>query len=138
MKKTEQFRHQHTEIVAVAQDIRRFLEPDKVVEGTPDIVALLIRLSGKLKVHLQAEDAKLYPALIDSGDAEAAELAQSFQAEMGGLVEAFEGYMAAWRSPVAIEKDPDGFCEASHQLLKALGDRIERENRQLYPLADQV
>ena len=103
MKKTEQFRHQHTEIVAVAQDIRRFLEPDKVVEGTPDIVALLIRLSGKLKVHLQAEDAKLYPALIDSGDAEAAELAQSFQAEMGGLVVAFEGYMAAWRSPVAIE-----------------------------------
>ena len=101
-------------------------------------MGVLISLSGKLKAHLSKEDSELYPDLLASGDAKLTDMAAAFQSEMGGLSQAFEDYMTTWRSIEALEDDPDGFVRASEAIIDALSDRINRENRELYMLADRL
>jgi hemerythrin-like domain-containing protein len=138
MRRTETFRQQHAAIVEVVRELRSLLVPEKVLDNIPDIMGVLISLSGKLKAHLSKEDKELYPDLLASGDAKLSDMAAAFQSEMGGLAQAFEDYMATWRSIEAIEDDPDGFIRASEAVIDALSDRINRENRELYMLADQL
>ncbi len=138
MRRTETFRQQHAAIVDVVTELRSLLDPEKVLDNIPDIMGALIGLSGKLKAHLSKEDNELYPDLLASGDPKMTEMAEAFQSEMGGLSQAFEDYMATWRSIEAIEDDPDGFIRASEAVIDALRDRINRENRELYVLADRL
>ena len=138
MRRTETFRQQHAAIVEVVTELRSLLVPEKVLDNIPDIMGVLIGLSGKLKAHLSKEDKELYPDLLASGDTKVTEMAAAFQSEMGGLSQAFEDYMSTWRSIEAIENDPDGFIRASETVIDALRDRINRENRELYMLADRL
>ncbi|MDJ0943384.1 MAG: hemerythrin domain-containing protein [Kiloniellales bacterium] len=138
MRKTDSFRQQHATIVGVVTEFRGLLDPDKVLDNIPDIMGVMIALSGKLKAHLAKEDNELYPELLGSGDPKLAEMAAAFQNEMGGLSAAFESYMETWRSIEAIEDEPESFIRASEEILDALSDRINRENRELYALADRL
>ncbi len=138
MRRTESFRQQHAAIVEVVTELRGLLVPEKVLDNIPDIMGVLISLSGKLKAHLSKEDSELYPDLLASGDAKLTDMAAAFQSEMGGLSQAFEDYMTTWRSIEALEDDPDGFVRASEAMIDALSDRINRENRELYMLADRL
>ncbi len=61
-----------------------------------------------------------------------------FMDEMGGLAEAFGAYCAQWNRPKAIDGDPAGFAAETKSIVDALGQRITRENTQLYPLAAQL
>lgn len=137
-RRTAQFRQQHAEIVEVVQDITFFIRETSVVNDIPEIVSLLIRLSGKLKVHLAMEDSSLYPDMLNSSNEKAVETAQAFQEEMGGLAKAFLDYMSNWRSPDSIADNPEGFKVATAGLFEALGDRVQRENSDLYRLADEL
>ena len=138
MRKTDSLRQQHTAILDVVAEFRGLLDPDKVVDNIPDIMGVMIGLSGKLKAHLTKENNELYPELLACGDPKLAETAGRFQSEMGSLSAAFETYMETWRSIMAIEDDPDGFIKVSEEILDALNDRINRENRELYTLADRL
>lgn len=134
--KTSQFRHQHTEILDVIRDIDFYVRETSLMNDIPEIVMLLMRLSGKLKAHLSMEESSLYPDMLNSSNEEAAEAAKAYQAEMVGLAKAFQDYMTAWRAPDAIVSDPDGFKAVSTAVFKALTDRFQRENNELYRLAD--
>ena len=138
MRRTETFRQQHTTILDVVTEFRGLLDPEKVVDNIPDIMGVMIGFSGKLKAHLAKEDNELYPDLMALGDPKLSELAAAFQAEIGGLTTAFDSYMETWRSIEAIEDNPDGFVRASEEILDTLTDRINRENRELYALADRL
>lgn len=138
MRKTEQFRQQHDAIVATVTELSAYLSRPKLDENIPTVVALLVRLSGKIKAHLAMEDGALYPRMISSADPQAAELAKQYQAEMGDISEAFKNYVAQWLSPAAIGDDPNAFIKETKALFAALSDRIDRENQILYRLADQL
>jgi hemerythrin-like domain-containing protein len=99
--------------------------------------ALLSSLAGKLGVHLAMEDKALYPRLAEDGAPPDAALAAAFMQEMGGLGAAFAAYNRNWPAP-AIAADPAGFARETRAVFAALARRIERENRQLYPIADRV
>ncbi|MGH6787109.1 MAG: hemerythrin domain-containing protein [Novosphingobium sp.] len=109
-------------------------------EGCPNWVelhALRERLVITLTAHLKVEDWVLYPRLIDGSDLAVAAIARAFCDEMGGLAAAFIVYVERWDSP-AIEADWPGYRAATAPILKALITRIEREERELYPLVTQV
>jgi len=55
---------------------------------------------------------------------------------MGGLAAAFLAYADKW-SASAIERDWEGYCSESNVVIEALTQRILRENRELYPLAER-
>jgi hemerythrin-like domain-containing protein len=137
MAATDSFRKQHTDLLAVAGEIGKKLDPAQLAKDASQARMLLSSLAGKLKVHLAMEDKTLYPRLMQDPDPEVSGLAKRFADEMGGIAEVFAGYTDRWPSGKAIQEAPQQFVTDTKKLFAALATRIERENNQLYPLLDQ-
>ena len=101
------------------------------------LLALRHQLSSILIGHLKAEDWLLYPPLYDSRNLHIAATARAFSEEMGGLGMAYWAHCEQWNA-VAIAGDWPGYCRDSRTLLDALTNRITRENRELYPLLEEL
>jgi hypothetical protein len=91
-----------------------------------------------VKLRLAAEDKFLYPTLANSTDATVAEVGQQFQREMGGIAGAYVAFAGKWNVGRAISADPEGFRDEANGIFKALHQRIQRENQELYPLAEKI
>ncbi|WP_427911437.1 hemerythrin domain-containing protein [Ramlibacter sp. MMS24-I3-19] len=129
---TDKFRGQHNEILQIAKEMT------EQMRGQPDPAALrklLSNLAGKLSFHLAMEDQALYPRLLGAEDPKVKTMAQQFMTEMGGLGGAFAAYNGKWQVS-DIRANPEGFAEETRAVFAALTQRISRENRELYPLAD--
>lgn len=87
--------------------------------------------------HLKCEDWVLYPRLKASSDPEVNRLASEFVHEMGHIAEDFAAYDQKW-TPARIAEDWAGFCGETAAVLDILGMRIERENCDLYPVAEAL
>jgi hemerythrin-like domain-containing protein len=85
--------------------------------------------------HLKCEDWALYPRLKASGDPQLAELAREFILEMGHIADEFIAYDARWPGE-RVAVDWTGFCAETEAVLDAIAMRIEREERELYPVAE--
>lgn len=138
MSKTMNFRRQHNDMLGIVADITKRLDERTLSKEADDVASMLARLSGKLSVHLTQEDNFLYPRLKNSGNAKAKSLADSFQDEMGGLSQTYMEFAKRYRGGRSIEADPATFIREVRVIFSALKERIERENRELYPVADQV
>jgi hypothetical protein len=56
---------------------------------------------------------------------------------MGHVADAFAAYDARWTAERAAADWP-GFCDETRAVLGAVGARIAREDRELYPAADAL
>ena len=137
MAVTDNFRRQHNDLLDLVGQIQALASPPRSEAAATEISQILSRLSGKLSIHLAAEDKSLYPRLAASEDITTSQVAKRFQEEMSGLGEAYNAFASKWRAAGAINDDFEGFVTESGQVFAALGDRIARENRELYPLADK-
>ena len=96
----------------------------------------LVELSARVTVHLASEDQVVYPRLIKAADQNVSTIAKRFADEMGGIGDAFKVYLSHWRNAVAIAARARTFASETKQIASALGTRIDREERELYPLLD--
>lgn len=138
MARTEMMRTQHSEIADLIGQIEAKMSADVLVNEGDGVRTLLSQLSGKVSVHLAMEDKALYPVMIDSGNDEACKMAESFMAEMGSLGGVFKEFVAKWPIGQVIKDDPTSFISEAQTVFKALKDRVQREESQLYPLADTI
>ncbi|GBH29507.1 hemerythrin domain-containing protein [Sphingobium xenophagum] len=99
--------------------------------------AIRWQLARQLMGHLALEDRILYPALQRADDAHTRTTAAALQAETGALAESFSSYMTAW-SDDRVAREWADFCIATQAVIRALTERVDRENRTLYPLADRI
>ncbi|HEX7852974.1 MAG TPA: hemerythrin domain-containing protein [Sphingobium sp.] len=128
----ETLRHQHESLEELVEELIA-----AIATNDPRPVATIRwRLARELIAHLAIEDRWLYPRLRQSSLPQTAELATRFFAEMGGLKEAFNNYMTHWTDPL-IALDWPGFRRETHMVMAQLRARIDRENAQLYPLAER-
>ncbi len=137
MAYTDSFRRHHQEILALAGEITDKLRPGPGPADPKALRMLLSGLAGKLSVHLAMEDKALYPRMIQADHSNSKALAQTFMTEMGGLGEAFAAYNKKWQAS-QIGSDPAGFAKETQTVFGALARRIEREDNELYPLADRI
>lgn len=138
MARTDNFRRQHDDILALANELAALLDPAKLAQDAAPARSKLATLAGKLKVHLAMEDQSLYPTAAASAQPELSALAVRYQNEMGDIKEAFEAYLAKWPSPTAIQANPDGFVADTKGIYGALAERVRKENTELYPLVDAL
>jgi len=135
MATIQHLREEHALLVRIvgrlAECIARPVPPP-----TAELFAVRRELNSTLISHLRAEDWILYPTLLTSDDANTAAIARQFIDEMGGLAAAFIAYADKW-SASAIESDWAGYCAESRDIIEDLTERIIRENRELYPLAER-
>jgi hypothetical protein len=133
LARTTKFREQHVELLQLAAE----LSVQLANSGTR-AAACLNKLIGKLVLHLSAEDRVLYPELGGSKDPGVADLAKRYAREMHGTAKSVTDYAAKWGTATSIRQDPAGFISETRAIISILGDRIKRENQELYAAADRI
>jgi len=128
----ERLRDQHRAISDLADALWRAISSPQPVA----VSALRWRFARELIAHLTLEDSRFYPWARGSGDAELAQCAVEFEAAMGGLANSFKHYIASWND-ARIAADWDGFRAETRGLLEQLRQRIDREERVLYRMAER-
>ncbi|MEO6198307.1 MAG: hemerythrin domain-containing protein [Sphingomicrobium sp.] len=98
----------------------------------------LAKIAGVLRTHFAIEDQVLYPALIASPDRQVAVTARVFEREMGHIADQFERFVQRWGRSTEIGDAIPQFRYECDMMFSALRERIGRENRELYPLADRA
>ena len=137
MSITENLRKQHHELLEIAARLTRELDEHALSRNASTARTTLSQFSGKLKVHLNMEDRSLYPRLIGSESETVRDTARSFIAEIGGIGEAFLKYLDRWPNSSSIQREPKEFIRETRDILSAVAKRIDKENRDLYPLVDR-
>ena len=138
MARTAALRAQHD---AAEEMIDRIFDGIAVYRDERDAYPLslkLARLAGILRTHFAMEDQILYPLMIESDHRAAAMMARVFRNELGHLGGQFERFIERWASSIAIAGALRQFEYEAGMLFAAVRDRIHRENRDLYPLAEEV
>ncbi len=135
MSLTNNFLRQHDEILAIAEQIASKLTVTDLQMNSNEVVAMLTQLAGRLNAHLTMEDNVLYPKLLAHPDQKIKSTAASFINEMGSLKEVFKNYTAKWMDSRNIQAEAPKFIDETTALFSALGQRIDKENNILYPMA---
>jgi hemerythrin-like domain-containing protein len=133
----DKFRKDHEEILAQVNELRELVNAG-ITENAAAIANLVITMSTVVKLHLAAEDRVLYPAYSKSNDSSISKIGQMFQKEMGGIASVYLEFVRRWSIPSKVSADPMRFREEANSVFKALHQRIQRENKELYPLSDHV
>ncbi|MDF1552884.1 MAG: hemerythrin domain-containing protein [Deferrisomatales bacterium] len=133
MSAIDSARAQHAELLALASQVSAALGsgPHDPVSSVHDA---LLRLTGRLAVHLAAEDDRIYPILRRHPDPRVRSVAERFSRELGGLASAVEDYKAEWRAVRGLEQLPAPFVHRTRLILAALEQRIRQEAEELYAL----
>lgn len=127
-----ELRHQHEEITLTARALARAVSEERQPEG---VARLRWQLARQLMTHLALEDRLLYPALKRSADLRTRDQAAALEQEIGALGTIFNSYMASWTDD-RIAREWPAFCAETREILRALTDRVGREDRLFGTLAD--
>ena len=137
MGRTHMLRTQHDRAEELASDLLLHIERHDRESDCFPVAMTLAKLLGLLKLHLAQEDRVLYPEILSSEDPELAATARRFKDEMGGLAVALDQFARRWQSSAAIDERFRDFSIETGDILTKLGERIRRENEELYPMVDE-
>ncbi len=130
----KQLHEEHVKLAVLAGQLSRMIAP-----GAPppaqQLYPIRMRLASELIRHLKSEDWILYPTLLASRRRDVALIARAFSASMGGLATEFKAYCDRWGAD-AITHNWTGYQSDTTKILRALTLRMNREERDLYPLLD--
>lgn len=133
----DRYHRDHSNILDQINALRS-LSRAGVAENGEEIAQRIVSTASLIKFHLAAEDQVLYPRLAASGVPEVEQLSTRYRQEMSGLADAFGEFVLRWRVPARLQADPDGFRNDANTVLKALYERLKREDRELYPAAEAL
>jgi hypothetical protein len=133
----DKFKQEHLDLLGAVALLRELVQSG-VEAHAEAICKQLLSMAGTIKLHLAAEDRVLYPALARADDPFVAYVGKRFQQDMGGIAEAFGAFVSRWNLATKIAADPAGFRDDANAIFKALHTRVQRENRDLYPLAEMI
>jgi hemerythrin-like domain-containing protein len=133
--KTQNFRRQHDELVALVAEMTPLLSVSKIKDNSQKIHSFISKFSGKLKAHLSMEDSILYPAILASAHSN---IANKYSKEMTALKPAIETFFRKYINIKTLEENPQEFINELTQIVDILKKRIDAEHRELYPIYEAL
>jgi iron-sulfur cluster repair protein YtfE (RIC family) len=133
----DKFKHQHINILSAIAELRKLVQTG-ITNHAADIAQRIVAMSGIIKLHLAVEDRVLYPALEASGNSTLAGMSQKYRQEMDGIAGSYLNFAAKWNTAPQLTEEPETFRDEANLVLKALYDRIKREDREFYPAIEAV
>ncbi len=131
MKLIKQLKQEHVKILQGFESIKEGIAGGK--SGDVDLINQLRDLKYTLVVHLDLEDTKLYPGLINAGG-EAKELGEKFSAEMLGISKTALVFFGKYMSEkIADLAKSSVFRKELNGILQAITKRIDTEEKVLFP-----
>ncbi|MBV8468367.1 MAG: hemerythrin domain-containing protein [Burkholderiaceae bacterium] len=137
MLNTQIYRNDHVALGAMIADFESRLVISKLQADPAECRKLLSNLIGKLRIHISSEDQLLYPQAASSSNPAIRALAQRFQSEMGPLAIQLKQYSERWLLPRDIAARPTDFMNESNGIVRALKERIRRENNEFYSMLEK-
>lgn len=131
----DRFKENHVQILDSIATLRRHAHAG-IAENAERIAELIVSMSAVIKVHLAAEDRVIYPAIEASADGRLAELGRRFQAEMVAIAAEYNGFARQWNTAARLRADPERFRAQANVVLRALYERMQREDRDFYPAVE--
>ena len=129
-------RAEHDALATLSQLLLNLIRAPEAPRPT-ELASVRGMLRDTLVRHLKCEDWALYPRLKASGNPQLAQMAAEFVHEMGHIAEDFAAYDGKWTADM-IANDWAGFCRETEVVLDVLAMRMEREDQDLYPVADTL
>lgn len=127
-------KNQHITIRQLVREIEERIYSGDLTVQAFDISLKIGQLSGLLLLHLKSEDEVLYPSLMHSTDEKTRNLSQEFNRDMGSLAGDFMEYKRTYMLASRIKSEPQKFKLESQTIIAALKNRLDKEDRYLYPL----
>lgn len=130
----DRFERHHRRIIESIDRMRERFHADPTGNAA-DVAREILILRSAVLNHLRMEDSDLYPKLGCCADAELVGLVSTYQTAMGGVAAAFERFTQQWgrENGARIKNDTTGFKRAANRDLRALFERIQREEHELHP-----
>lgn len=130
-------KRQHTEITELVRAIKELINKNNIENEANEIAKNINILSGKLKIHLNSEDRFLYPELLNNKNDKLKSMARGYIKDMADISSVFMKYKDKFNTKSKIIVDIDKFKKESEQIIKVLSNRINKEDRELYPLISE-
>jgi iron-sulfur cluster repair protein YtfE (RIC family) len=131
------YRDEHQRILKRAAELLSTCEQVKTSADMEEARKAVRRLDAVLRGHLVREDDELYGRLSASEDAEVRATAAQAMEDMGGLGQAWIGFVEQCEQ-ARFPQDRDRLSAGCRTLLKALAERVRWENEVLYPMAERL
>ena len=135
-REIERLRAEHSALIALARIVTELLQTPGPARLT-ELASARALLRETLVRHLKCEDWILYPRLRATGDAELMHITREFELEMGDLAAEYVAYDDKWTTERVAARWTE-FCRDTIDVFDVLATRVEREERELYPLADKL
>jgi iron-sulfur cluster repair protein YtfE (RIC family) len=133
----ERMKYQHVRILKGIDNMRE-LAHEGIRENATLLAGELRSLSRVITAHLGVEERVLYPTLFKHDAPEIVAMAHDYRDGMQGIIEAFTDFSNAWSDDFKIKRDPEGFRSHANIALKALHQRMQKENRHFYPTIEAL
>lgn len=133
----QNLQRQHQEISKLIGQLAAYDRKEVVEEKAFEISLLLGSLSGKIKLHLLADDRYVYPLLTAHSNMEIKAISQKFADEMGNLSAIFLQFQEKYANAAQIRALAPGFAAELKGIISAIQERIVREDKSLYPLLER-
>ena len=128
----DRFKQQHVDILQGIAQLRRWAHAG-IIGNAKEIADGIADLSAVVKLHLAIEDRILYPALQASQDTGLVQMGKAYQEDMKGIAGAYIAFSRRWNSAAAVAGQAEQFRAEANQVLKALHQRMQKENTEFYP-----
>ena len=128
------YRDRHAHLLQMIEDLRLLLTPEmlQIRPNAKTAYLLLCELGSKVKEHLGDEDRGVYPSLLIHEDPRVKSLAWGFISGERPLRQTFDEYHRKWLKNCDFNFTGE-FLRESHAVFQMVAERIERENRVLFP-----
>jgi len=138
MKNLDQLKRQHLEIFEVLNETKTLIQQQNLENNSQAIAKNINNIAGKLQVHLNNEDRFLYPSFLKSDRVVLQKKAQEYSDEMGDLSKVYAEFKNKYNTRSKIMTDSTAFITDSNNVFKAIEKRINKEDRDLYKLAEEL
>lgn len=133
----DKMKNQHHEIINKINELRAFSHAG-VSEHAQNIAQTVVSMSSVIKVHLSAEDQFLYPYLENVDDQKLKKMSSRLQREMADIVVEYEMFSRRWNTTQKIIGHDDEFRRDANIVLRKVHERMQKENKEFYPLVEQL
>ena len=138
MLQTIPYRNQHGRILTLLADLEASLDPDAVGADPVGLTMKSMHLVRWVQVHHVFEQESLFGLLTGRATPAERRAAERFESGLTRLDPVLVAHEGRWITTTAIAADPQGFAQATRALGRAIRERIDLEERHLYPLVESV
>lgn len=131
--KIDNLERQHLEINKLFQKISSTINLRNIEDSLDELVWDINTLAGKLNIHMRTEDKLLYPELMNSDDKNLRNISKEYSQEMGNIHSIFIEFKNQFNTKNKIINDKNKFLIESKKVISLLENRIEKEDKTLYP-----